>query len=152
MPSATTPTTENVPATAAVLWKNPVLVDAALELVGAPLVADVVRNEVSVTTPPDRSVVTLVFVGGAVVVWVATDVGAADVVLVTDVDFELVSETLVLVVTEVAEVVVVEDVVLVDVDVGVMLDWVGGEEEGGGVAGVEVTGGGDAISSSLSSS
>lgn len=120
-PTARTPTTENVAATAPVLWKNPVLVDAALELVGAPLVADVVKNEVSVTTPPDWSVVTLVFVGAAVVGWVTTDVAAAGVVLVADVGFELVSETLVAEVTEVGEVVVEEDDVLVDVDVGVVL-------------------------------
>ena len=112
---------------------HPVLVDAALELVGAPLVADVVRNEVSVTTPPVLSVVTLVFVGGAVVGVFTTDVTAADVVLVADVDFELVLETLVAEVVEVAEVVLVEDDVLVDVDVGVVLVWAGGEEEGGGL-------------------
>ena len=50
-----------------------------------------------------------------------TDVTAADVVLVADVDFELVLETLVAEVVEVAEVVVVEDDVLVDDDVGVVL-------------------------------
>jgi hypothetical protein len=112
---------------------HPVLVDAALELVGAPLVADVVRNEVSVTTPPDWSVVTLVFVGGAVVGWVTTDVAAADVVLVADVGFELVLETLVAEVAEVGEVVVEEDDVLVDVDVVVVLVWAGAEVEGGGL-------------------
>ena len=62
-----------------------------------------------------------------------TDVTAADVVLVADVDFELVLETLVAEVVEVAEVVLVEDDVLVDVDVGVVLVWAGGEEEGGGL-------------------
>lgn len=54
-------------------------------------------------------------------------------VLVVDVDFELVLETLVTEVVEVAEVVLVEDDVLVDVDVGVVLVWAGGEEEGGGL-------------------
>ena len=53
--------------------------------------------------------------------------------LVADVDFELVLETLVAEVVEVAEVVVEEEDVLVDVDVGVVLVWVGGEEEGGGL-------------------
>lgn len=152
MPSATMPTTENVPATAAVLWKNPVLVDAALELVGAPLVAEVVRNEVSVTTPPVRSVVTFVFVGAVVVGWFTTDVAAADVVLVADVDFELVLETLVVEVTEAGEVVVEEDDVLVDVDVDVVLVWIGGEVVVGGSPSVEVTGNDISSSTSPSSS
>jgi len=110
---------------------HPVLVDAALELVGAPLVADVVRNEVSVTTPPARSVVTLVFVGAEVVGWFTTDVAAADVVLVADVGFELVFEALVVEVTEV-EVLVGEDDVLADVVVVVVVVWTGAEVVVGG--------------------
>jgi len=86
-----------------------------------------IKNEVSVTAPPARSVGTLVFVGGAVVGWFTTDVAAADVVLVADVDFELVFETLVAEVTEVGEVVVEEDNVLIGVDVvGAALGWSGG--------------------------
>ena len=54
-------------------------------------------------------------------------------VLVADVDFELVLETLVAEVVGVTEVVVEEDDVLVDVEVGVVLVWAGGEEEGGGL-------------------
>ena len=60
-------------------------------------------------------------------------------VLVADVDFELVLETLVAEVVEVAEVVVEEEDVLVDVDVGVVLVWVGGEEEGGGLESIALS-------------
>jgi hypothetical protein len=55
------------------------------------------------------------------------------VVLVADVGFELVLETLVAEVAEVGEVVVEEDDVLVDVDVVVVLVWAGAEVEGGGL-------------------